>query len=313
MILTVTLNAAIDKRYVINDFKIDEVNRAAECEYFAGGKGLNVSRTATIAGTDILATGFVGGHAGEYILEELRKQGIAADFVKVEGESRSCLNIYDAVNKTQTEILEPGVTITPSDLERFITKYKELLPKCSVVSISGSVPKGLDTTVYPKLVALAKEAGKKVIVDTSGALLTEVIKHGPSMIKPNADEIKMLTGIEADSEDELIKAGKKIVDGGVERVVISLGAAGSILVCKEGVFRATVPKIDAVNTVGCGDCMTAGFAMAFEQGMSPEDSIRHASAMSCASAMTEGTGYLVMSDYEKVKDRVVVTTWGRFS
>lgn len=306
MILTVTLNAAIDKRYVINDFKIDEVNRATECAYFAGGKGLNVSRTATIAGADVLATGFVGGHAGEYILEELTKQGIRSDFVKVEGESRSCLNIYDAINKTQTEILEPGVTISTDDLELFIKKYDSILTNCNVVAISGSVPKGLGTDVYPALVKLAKEKGKKVICDTSGALLEEVIKHGPSMIKPNADEIKMLTGKDADSEAELIEAGREFVKSGVEQVIISLGASGSLLIREDVVLKASVPRIDAVNTVGCGDCMTAGFAMAFEQNMTPEDSLRHASAMSCAAAMTEETGFLRMEDYNRIYNQIVI-------
>lgn len=306
MILTVTLNAAIDKRYVINDFKINEVNRAAECEYYAGGKGLNVSRAATIAGAKVLATGFVGGHAGEYILEGLNRQGIDSDFVKVMGESRSCLNIYDAVNKTQTEILEPGVTIEEDDLKRFIEKYESLVPECSVVSISGSVPKGLGADVYPELVRIAKENGKKVICDTSGKLLEEVIKHGPSMIKPNADEIQMLTGKSVDSESDLIEAGREIVRGGVEQVVISLGSAGALMIREEGVYKAVVPKINAVNTVGCGDCMSAGFAMAFEQGMSPCDALKHASAIASAAAMTEKTGFLRMSDYESIYDQIVV-------
>lgn len=306
MILTVTLNAAIDKRYVINDFKIDEVNRAAECAYFAGGKGLNVSRAATIAGAEVLATGFVGGHAGEYILEELDKQGIEADFVKVSGESRSCLNIYDTVNKTQTEILEPGVTIEGSDLEAFVKKYESLVPGCSVVSISGSVPKGLGVDVYPELVRIAKANGKKVICDTSGKLLEEVIKHSPSMIKPNADEIQMLTGKSVDSEADLIAAGREIVAGGVEQVVISLGGDGALMIREEGVYKAIVPKIDAVNTVGCGDCMTAGFAMAFEQGMAPMEALQHASAVGSAAAMTEETGFLRMEDYNVIKEQIVV-------
>lgn len=306
MILTVTLNAAIDKRYVINDFKINEVNRAAECEYYAGGKGLNVSRAATIAGAKVLATGFVGGHAGEYILEGLSKQGIDSDFVKVMGESRSCLNIYDAVNKTQTEILEPGVTIEEDDLKRFIEKYESLVPGCSVVSISGSVPKGLGADVYPELVRIAKENGKKVICDTSGKLLEEVIKHGPSMIKPNADEIQMLTGKSIDSQSDLIEAGLEIVKGGVEQVVISLGGDGALMIREDGVFKAVVPKINAVNTVGCGDCMTAGFAMAFEQGMDAADALKHASAVASAAAMTEDTGFLRMSDYDDIIDKIEV-------
>lgn len=306
MILTVTLNAAIDKRYVINDMHIGEVNRACECTYFAGGKGLNVSRTAIIAGAEVTATGFVGGYAGDFILEEIGKIGVHPEFIRVNGESRSCINIYDSKNKTQTEILEPGVLINEDDIEKFYNKYDELIKECSVVVISGSVPKGVGCDVYPLLIKKAKDAGKKVIADTSGKLLAEVIKHGPNMIKPNADEIKMLTGIEADSEEELIEAGLKLVEEGIEQVVISLGSKGALVCRQEGVYKATVPKIEAVNTVGCGDCMSAGFAIGFENEMKPADALKFAAGISCAAAMTEETGYFRMKDYKMIRNEVVV-------
>lgn len=306
MILTVTLNAAIDKRYVVNDFKTDEVNRVTECAYVAGGKGLNVSKTATIAGANVTATGFVGGHAGDYIVEEVIRQGVNADFVKVSGESRSCINIYDAVNKTQTEFLEPGVTITEEDCNKLLEKFDELVPSCSVVAMSGSVPKGVGADMYPTLVNRAKAAGKKVIVDTSGALLLEVVKHKPNMIKPNADEIAMITGKKVNSLTELIAAGEELVNSGIEQVVISLGADGSLLFRNDGVYQAIVPKIDAVNTVGCGDCMTAGFAIGFERDMSAEEALKFASATSAAAAMTEETGFFRMADFEMLAKKIEI-------
>ena len=306
MILTVTLNAAIDKRYVVNDFKIDEVNRTSQCEYAPGGKGLNVSRAATIMGVKNMATGYVGGHAGDFIAEEIEKQGVTTDFVKVAGESRSCINIFDAVNKTQTEFLEPGVTITEDDEKRFLENYDGLLKKADVIAVSGSVPKGVGTDFYPILVKKAHDAGKKIIVDTSGSLLTEVVKAKPNMIKPNTDEIKMITGKDINSSADLIEAGKELVGSGIEQVVISLGADGALLFRKEGVFKAVVPKIDAVNTVGCGDCMTAGFAIAFEKGLSPEESLRLASATSTAAAMTEATGFFRMEDFDKLKKEIKI-------
>ena len=194
MILTVTLNAAIDKRYVVENYQVGEVNRVKECAYVAGGKGLNVSKTAAIAGAEVLATGFVGGHAGAYITEAVEKQGVATDFIQVKGESRSCINIYDTVNKTQTEFLEPGVVVSEEEQRAFYLKFDQLLAKCDVVAMSGSVPKGIGTDMYPKLVAMAKAAGKKIIVDTSGALLEEAVKAKPNMVKPNIDEIRLLTG-----------------------------------------------------------------------------------------------------------------------
>ena len=306
MILTVTLNAAIDKRYVVENYQVGEVNRVNECAYVAGGKGLNVSKTAAIAGAEVLATGFVGGHAGAYITEAVEKQGVATDFIQVKGESRSCINIYDTVNKTQTEFLEPGVVVSEEEQRAFYLKFDQLLAKCDVVAMSGSVPKGIGTDMYPKLVAMAKAAGKKIIVDTSGALLEEAVKAKPNMVKPNIDEIRLLTGKQILGREELIEAGIELQKSGIERVVISLGADGSLMFVEEGVYQAVVPKIDAVNTVGCGDCMTAGFAISFEQGMSPEEALRFASATSAASAMREETGYFETEDMKALFDQIEI-------
>ena len=306
MILTVTLNAAIDKRYVVVNYQVGEVNRVKECAYVAGGKGLNVSKTAAIAGAEVLATGFVGGHAGAYITEAVEKQGVATDFIQVKGESRSCINIYDTVNKTQTEFLEPGVVVSEEEQRAFYLKFDQLLAKCDVVAMSGSVPKGIGTDMYPKLVAMAKAAGKKIIVDTSGALLEEAVKAKPNMVKPNIDEIRLLTGKQILGREELIEAGIELQKSGIERVVISLGADGSLMFVEEGVYQAVVPKIDAVNTVGCGDCMTAGFAISFEQGMTPQEALRFASATSAASAMREETGYFETEDMKALFDQIEI-------
>ncbi|MFP3155560.1 1-phosphofructokinase [Lachnospiraceae bacterium ZAX-1] len=300
MLLTVTLNAAIDKRYVVEDHQKGEVNRVKQCDYVAGGKGLNVSKTAVIAGAEVLATGFVGGHAGNYIIEAVEAKGVKTDFVRVNGESRSCINIYDEKTKTQTEFLEPGPTVTKEEQEAFYVKYKELLKACNVVAISGSIPKGIGMDMYPKLVAMAKEAGKKVIIDTSGNLLEKAILAKPDMIKPNIDEIRLLTGEKIDSDDELIKAGIALQKSGIACVVISLGGDGALMFTKDGVLKAKIPSVDVVNTTGCGDTMIAGFAVAMEQGMSLKEAFRFSSAASTASAMQEETGFYVKEDMKKL-------------
>lgn len=306
MILTVTLNAAIDKRYVVEDFKIGEVNRVKECVYTPGGKGLNVSKPASIAGAKVVATGFVGGHAGNYIEAELKPFGIESAFYHMEQESRSCINIWDAVQKKQTEFLEPGFTVTEKDFEGFVEKFRELVKDADVVAMSGSVPKGLDGTAYQKLVTIVKAAGKKVILDTSGKLLTAGIEAKPTMIKPNIDEIRMLTGSQCDDLNEIIEAAEQIHANGVEVVAVSLGGDGAIVVSDEGVYRAIVPKIDAVNTVGCGDSMIAGFALGFSEGLSIADTLKKASAISAAAALREETGFFVMEDMEKIFPRVEI-------
>ncbi len=307
MILTVTLNAAIDKRYVVDGFQVGEVNRVRECAYTPGGKGLNVSKPAAIAGARVVATGFVGGHAGHYIEDSLKPFGIESAFYHLEAESRSCINIWDAVNHVQTEFLEPGFTVTEADFKGFLEKFRVLAAGVDVVAMSGSVPKGLDGRAYQRLVAICRELGKKVILDTSGSLLSMGIEAKPTMIKPNLDEIRMLTGKRCDHLEDMLNAAREIHEKGVEVVAVSLGGDGSFVVSNEGSFRAKVPKIDAVNTVGCGDSMIAGFALGFSEGLSIEETLRKASAISAAAALREETGFFVKEDMERILPEVEIT------
>lgn len=306
MILTVTLNAAIDKRYVVENMRAGEVNRVKECTYVPGGKGLNVSKPASIYGAEVVATGFVGGHAGNYIEDALKPFGIKSAFYHVKDESRSCINIWDEVNHVQTEFLEPGFTLTEEDFRGFEEQFRGLVKEAEVVAMSGSVPKGLDGTAYQSLVGIVKDAGKPVILDTSGKLLEMGIEAKPTLIKPNIDEIRMLTGTSCSDIQEIIDAAKTIHQNGVEIVAVSLGADGSLAVGEEGVFRAVVPKIDAVNTVGCGDSMIAGFALGIRDGLSLPETLRRASAISAAAAMREETGFFVMEDMEKLLPQIQI-------
>jgi len=306
MILTVTLNAAIDKRYVVDGFLQGEVNRVKECTYVPGGKGLNVSKPAAIAGAKVTATGFVGGHAGNFIEEALAPFGIESRFYHVAAESRSCINIWDEKTETQTEFLEPGFTLTDADLTGFLTLFQTLLTDADVVTMSGSVPKGLDGTAYQKLIALCKAAGKPVILDTSGKLLEAGIEALPTMIKPNIDEIRMLTGKPCSDRSEIIDAAKALHRRGIPIVAVSLGSQGSIVVSDEGVYRAVVPQIDAVNTVGCGDSMIAGFALGISAGLSVKETLRRAAAISTASAMHEKTGMYCPEDMESVLPKIQI-------
>lgn len=307
MILTVTLNAAIDKRYVVDNFKTGEVNRVKECTYVPGGKGLNVSKPASIYGAEVVATGFVGGHAGAYIEDALKPFGIKSAFYHVGAESRSCINIWDEINQVQTEFLEPGFTLTDEDFAGFEEKFRGLVKEAKVVAMSGSVPKGLDGTAYQRLVKIVKDAGIPVILDTSGRLLEMGIEAAPTMVKPNIDEIRMLTGKRCDDIQEIINAAREIHAKGVEIVAVSLGGDGSIAVGDEGIFRARVPKINAVNTVGCGDSMIAGFALGLSKGLSLPETLKLASAISAAAAMREETGFFAIEDMEKLFPQIEIT------
>nr|WP_027872264.1 1-phosphofructokinase [[Eubacterium] cellulosolvens] len=308
MILTVTANPAIDKRYIVRNLLTGEVNRVQRVEMSAGGKGLNVARTAHIAGEEVLATGFLGGHAGEFVQETIKSEGVKEDFVWCQGETRSCINIWDEERKVQTEVLEPGFSVTSSNEDALIAKFEDRIEKAEVAAISGSLPAGCCPELYRKMLEIGEKAGKKVILDTSGEALREGIHYRPFMIKPNIDEIGQLVGrkLHPENREEIYAAADELHEMGIPVVVISLGASGSLMSCQEGVFRAGVPKIEAVNTVGCGDSMIGGFTVGISRGMSLPECLKFASAVSTAAAMTERTGFFRMEDMEKIAGEIEI-------
>ncbi|WP_343338365.1 Tagatose-6-phosphate kinase [Terrisporobacter petrolearius] len=300
MITTVTLNVSIDKAYKIKGcVESGKVIRVLECNNTAGGKGLNVSRVASLCGEEVLATGFVGGHCGALAEELLEKDNIKNKFTHVKSETRSCINILDE-NNVSTEFLEKGESISDEEINAFLDDFDKIIEYSNVITISGSAPKGVPTNIYTTLINMIKAKNKKVILDASGDLLKEGIKALPTMIKPNSEEMENLLNVSINNEEEVIKNAIKLHESGIELVVVSLGSDGALLVCKEGVYHGKPPKIEVVNTVGCGDSMVAAFAVAMERGYSNIDSLKYAISISAANAMTFSTGSFNSEDVDNI-------------
>lgn len=300
MITTVTLNVSIDKAYKIKGcVESGKVIRVLECNNTAGGKGLNVSRVASLCGEEVLATGFVGGHCGALAEELLEKDNIKNKFTHVKSETRSCINILDE-NNVSTEFLEKGESISDEEINAFLDDFDKIIEYSNVITISGSAPQGVPTNIYTTLINMIKAKNKKVILDASGDLLKEGIKALPTMIKPNSEEMENLLNVSINNEEEVIKNAIKLHESGIELVVVSLGSDGALLVCKEGVYHGKPPKIEVVNTVGCGDSMVAAFAVAMERGYSNIDSLKYAISISAANAMTFSTGSFNSEDVDNI-------------
>lgn len=307
MITTVTLNASIDKAYVMREAIVNgTVMRVSEVRNTAGGKGLNVAKVARICGADVLATGFAGGFNGKYLEALALQSHVRTDFFHVEGETRSCINILDP-EYGSTEYLEPGFSVKKEDLERFLEEFPSMITGASVVTMSGSAPVGVGADIYRKLTALAKKGGAKVILDTSGNYLREGLEGRPDMIKPNRDEIEALLDIRVNTPKDVLQSAAKLHETyRIPWVVISLGGDGALLACEDGIFRASPPKLDTVNTVGCGDSMVGAFAVAMEQKLAPEEALRYAVAVSAAAAMSPFTGDFDIDVYETIRREVTV-------
>lgn len=306
MILTVTLNASIDKLYFVDSLTPYTVMRVREAVNTAGGKGLNVSRAAALLGQRVLAMGFVGGHSGRLFQSLIKEPEILPRFTETAGETRSCINIRDLAANRSTEFLEPGAAVTAQDLERFLKDYREALEQADAVTISGSLPGGVPVDFYAVLISEAKAKGKRVILDTSGPALRAALAAGPDLIKPNADEIRQLTGADAGSPETLAEAAERLRAAGAGAVVVSLGKEGALAVCRQGVFRGFTPDVPVVNTVGCGDSMVAGFAVSAVNGCGMEEALRLALAVSTANALTKETGAFRREDLERLMGQVSV-------
>ncbi len=307
MILTVTLNTSVDKRYMVAQLEVGEVQRVQEVHNTAGGKGLNVSRVAALAGQDVCAMGFVGGHNGALFTSLITEPAIEPAFTKIAGETRCCVNVLDVTNGTGTEFLEPGKAVSEAETAQFIADYKAKLPLADVVVLAGSMPQGLPVDFYGTLITLAKEAGKKVILDTSGAALSAAAAFKPTMMKPNEDEIQQICHVNINSREELIAAAQSLQASGVEIVAISLGGDGVLVVSESGVYAGQIPKMQVVNTTGCGDSMVAGFAVGMATGKTLEETIGFAVSVASANALSEKTGDFAQEDLEDLLTKVSVT------
>lgn len=306
MIFTVTLNAAIDKTYTVENFRIDRIHRASSCKMVAGGKGINVSRVYSAMGGDALSTGFVGGHNGVFITEALRAEGLKSDFVQIDGESRVCIKIVDPVQKTQTELNEIGPEITPHEISGFRNKFASLIRGMEYVVICGSCPPGVPDEFYAELVETARSHGVRCVLDANGLQLTAGMKAIPYMAKPNIHELSELMGRDLTTIQEAAEAAGEIVSQGVEIMAVTLGRDGAIVCTKDGVWRAKSPEISFVSAVGSGDSFAAAFIHVLSTGGTVEEGLRAGTAAGAANATYCAAGFCTASDVSTLMEQVEV-------
>ncbi|MCM3341821.1 1-phosphofructokinase [Paenibacillus sp. MER TA 81-3] len=308
MITTVTLNAAIDKTYIIPGFNLNSLYRAEQMNATAGGKGINVARVIRTLGEDVIATGFVAGFNGMAISEMLRQEGIPSDFITVEGESRLCLNVIDPEGGTQTELLEAGPSIPAEAIESMKERIAKLASRSSHVVFSGSLPKGCQLGLYAELIAIARGAGAIPVLDTSGEALVEGIAARPYLIKPNEHEVVKLTDGNAEEEDDIKSALLRLAKQGIANVVVSLGERGALSTMDKQLFRVSIPRIDAVNAVGSGDSMVAGLVVADKRALPAEERLKLGAACGTANALMPSAGMVRLEDVEALKQQIQVGT-----
>ena len=289
MIITVTMNPAIDKTAYVESFKPGGLNRLMNIILDAGGKGINVSKTIKELGEQTVACGFVGGSSGKLFRKLLSEQGIHTDFVELQDDIRTNLKVMEAGGSI-TEFNEPGPMVTEEELECLVNKLLGYACEDNIFVLAGSIPGGVPGDIYGKLTRLLRKKGSKVIVDSDGELLVNALEAAPDVIKPNRQELEEYFNLNSTGDKtELIALGKKLLDKGIGMVTISLGPQGAIFVTKERVLYCPGLRVEAHSTVGAGDAMTAALAYGLQRGLPLEEYAKLGVAVSAGAVTTKGT------------------------
>ncbi|OQP01760.1 1-phosphofructokinase [Geobacillus sp. 44C] len=283
MIYTCTLNPSVDYIVHVDELRIGELNRAVKTLTFPGGKGINVSRVLKRLGIESTALGFIGGFTGAFIIEQLQSENITCDFVEVPGNTR--INVKLKSGK-ETEINGQGPMIQPEHEAEFMEKIRALTEN-DIVVLAGSIPSSLSPDVYGKIIDEAKKVKAKVVVDTSGPALKLLLMRNPFLAKPNHKELAELFDTTFHSKDEIMVYGRRLVELGVENVIVSMAGNGAFYFNREMTLFAEAPKGTVKNSVGAGDSMVAGFLAAYTSGKSLEEAFAYSVASGSATAFSE--------------------------
>lgn len=307
MIITVTMNPAIDKTVELDKFKHKELNRLQNVVIDAGGKGINVSKTIKELGGTTVATGFLGGSGGVIIQKVLDEQNIKSDFVFVDGETRTNMKVVEP-GGILTELNEPGPIITKEDITKLLEKLESYANDKALFVLAGSVPKGIDKTIYKTIIETVKKKGAKVFLDADGEFFVNGIEAYPDIIKPNKFELEQYFKFEKDAnEEDLISMGKRLQkEKHIKTIAISLGKDGAIFILEDRIIRTPGLKVEAHSTVGAGDAMVAALSYGIHQNMDIEECIKLGVATSAGAVITIGTKPPTKEIVEKLKKEVEI-------
>lgn len=303
-IVTVTLNPAIDQTVVIPDFAAGQVNRVVETTSQPGGKGVNVAAVLADFGQQVGATGFLG-RANDGTFEDLfNAKSITDGFVRIAGQTRTGIKITDPTQHQTTDINFPGQAPTAADLDALLERLNALTSPWVV--LAGSIPPGIETTIYRELVAMLKEQGRRVALDTSGDGLQHALAACPDIIKPNIHELEALVGHILSTPEAVIEAAHTLLAQGIALVVVSMGGDGACFVTNEQTVVARPPRVEVQSTVGAGDAMVAGIVAAQLRGLSLAESARLATAFSLDVITHIGTGLSSPDSIARFQEQVAV-------
>ena len=310
MIVTVTLNAALDRTLTVPNFQRGQRHRASQGLMLAGGKGINIARALKLLGAPVVATGLVGGRTGIRIVEELTGEAILNDFVRIDNESRTSTAVVDPTAPTYTEINEWGPAVRPEELEMLLEKLTYLAQGADAVVFAGSLPRDVDEAFYEDAIRAINRQGVTTVLDSEGQPLRLGVQSEPYLVSPNQNEAEGLVGQEFNEDEDFILGLEAIAERGARNVLITQESGCFALLRQERTahrYRVRAPSIEPVSAVGSGDVLLAAFLAAYLKGESPENALRAAVATGTASTLEVGAGRFDQREADRLASAVEVS------
>lgn len=301
-----SLSPAMDRTVYVDDFCVNEVNRAKDSSAVPGSKGVNVAKFLAASGLESVCFGFIGGPDRAVFISQLNKFGVRSDFIPVDYPIRNNIKVVDLKNGTYTDInLEAGAP-TEAQLEALHNKAAELARDCAYIALSGHVSDKMPTDIYKTLTEVIHENGAKVAVDCSGKALLAALEAHPDVIKPNLKELCESFDVRLVNTYEIVECAKRIAERGIPNVLVSCGPEGAVAVCEGSVYLVEVPTVPVFNTVGAGDAFLSGFIYGQTKLLGAQASLRHAAAFSQAVVTSPASNTLDFAAMTAALDRITV-------
>jgi len=289
MIITVTLNPAIDQTLVLPKFVAGDTIRVKSSRFDPGGKGINVSRVIHELGGQSLAMGFAPGGLGRYIEQTLESEGIETDFLHTRGETRTNITIIDESRHMPTILSDPGPYTDAHYVQDLRARLRKRMHPGDWLVLAGSIPPPLTADIYNEIIHEASEKGVHTVLDADGAALAAGAAAHPEMLKGNRREMERLLGRHLDDEGSMLEAARELQDSGVEKVVVTRGREGAIAAADHHYLRGVAPRVRAVSAVGSGDAFLAGVVLTLSRSGQMEEALRLGVAAGTAAVLTQGT------------------------
>jgi 1-phosphofructokinase/tagatose 6-phosphate kinase len=309
VIITVTLNAAIDKTLEVPNFRLGRRHRSVEQRTMAGGKGVNVARAIKRLGRPVIATGLAGGPAGTRIVEQLTEESILNDFVRIREESRTNTAVLDPTNGEHTEINEPGPEVSEHEVELFVDKLLYLAQGAQLAVFAGSLPRGVDPDLYARLVRELRKLGVTTVIDSDGEPMRHAVRAEPSVVSPNVLEAEELVGHEFNDDEDRTIAVRELVELGAREAIMTVPDGCFAQVVEDGgprLYRVRVEPREPRAGVGSGDAFLAGYVSARYTGSPPAECLRFGVACGTESTQHLGAGVIEPREVERLVEEISV-------